>query len=497
MANDQVSQAGVVVASEPSSPTVQISQAGVVIVTRASGFIYAEGCSFGAGGESEVIPVRGDRSAWNTDDDYDERHAKDIDDGELRRHLPAPAAAGNYARDDGLKWIVQSGIPLADLLNYARGVVIRGGAADWEAYAAEANRQVLIGDGTDLISRALQNADLPDPRSFTAASELTISGGAITATQTYHKVDTEADAASDDLDTINGGAAGDLLIIRAENDARTVVVKHNTGNIWIIGEQDVSLEDTEDHLWLIYDGSTWCSVGDGGGGAVDAGDVSFTPTTNADWDGDADPGDTDDALDQLAERVDDNEIEIAALPSAPVEMIFSQVVDVEVVNTTTETTLLGAGRGSKTIPADIFDVGTTLRIRMFGYISGSGTPTINIAASAGGTELCSTGAVSIPGSVTDADWHITVDLTCRSTGATGKFVASGLFEHDEDIVVGMVNTSEITLDTTSALEIDVTNQWGTADAGNSMTNQQTTFELMKADDLAVAAPSELSATETV
>ena len=44
-----------------------------------------------------------------------------------------------------------------------------------------------------------------------------------------------------------------------------------------------------------------------GGGAVDAGEVTYTPTTATDWDSDADPGDVDGALDQLAERVDDLE----------------------------------------------------------------------------------------------------------------------------------------------------------------------------------------------
>lgn len=39
----------------------------------------------------------------------------------------------------------------------------------------------------------------------------------------------------------------------------------------------------------------------------DASVVTYTPTVNTDWDGDADPGNTDDALDQLAERVDDLE----------------------------------------------------------------------------------------------------------------------------------------------------------------------------------------------
>lgn len=43
----------------------------------------------------------------------------------------------------------------------------------------------------------------------------------------------------------------------------------------------------------------------GGPGAVDAADVTFTPADNTDWDSSADPGDVNDALDQLAARVTD------------------------------------------------------------------------------------------------------------------------------------------------------------------------------------------------
>ena len=44
----------------------------------------------------------------------------------------------------------------------------------------------------------------------------------------------------------------------------------------------------------------------GGTDEIDA-DIDFTPAVLTDWDGDADPGDLDDALDQLAERIDDTE----------------------------------------------------------------------------------------------------------------------------------------------------------------------------------------------
>ncbi len=43
-------------------------------------------------------------------------------------------------------------IPLASLADYAQGSIIRGGAVDWEAYAAETAGAVLIGDGTDIVS---------------------------------------------------------------------------------------------------------------------------------------------------------------------------------------------------------------------------------------------------------------------------------------------------------------------------------------------------------
>ena len=44
-----------------------------------------------------------------------------------------------------------------------------------------------------------------------------------------------------------------------------------------------------------------------GGGVTDAADLTYSPAVNTDWDSNADPGNADDALDQLAERVDDLE----------------------------------------------------------------------------------------------------------------------------------------------------------------------------------------------
>tara|TARA_Y100000310_G_scaffold319140_1_gene374059 strand:+ start:1167 stop:1643 length:477 start_codon:yes stop_codon:yes gene_type:complete len=93
---------------------------------------------------------------------------------------------------------------------------------------------------------------------FIAATELTIATGAVTATQTLHKIDTESDAATDDLDTISGGVEGYLLIIYPEDSARTVVAKDGTGNLSLAG--DFSMDHADDRLTLLHDGTNWVEL---------------------------------------------------------------------------------------------------------------------------------------------------------------------------------------------------------------------------------------------
>ena len=102
-----------------------------------------------------------------------------------------------------------------------------------------------VGDVTGTWQLAFQ--------SLGKGAELTIAGGIITVTNAYHDVDTEASAATDDLDTINGGIDGMRVVLRANNNGRTVVVKDATGNINCAG--DFSLNNVQDTIELIYDSS--------------------------------------------------------------------------------------------------------------------------------------------------------------------------------------------------------------------------------------------------
>jgi len=116
----------------------------------------------------------------------------------------------------------------------------------WVAYqklqAADLN--TYVNDNLDFLK---QNVLLE------ASTELTIASGAVTISQTYHDIDTEGDASSDDLDTISGATEGRILILRANHTDRTVVLKNGTGNLNIGG--DIYLDDINKRVILIGDSS--------------------------------------------------------------------------------------------------------------------------------------------------------------------------------------------------------------------------------------------------
>jgi hypothetical protein len=142
-------------------------------------------------------------------------------------------------------------------------------STDRVGIGTNAPAQLLDVDGTAIIQTLMTDG----------STELTIATGAITVTQTFHRIDTEADAASDNLDTINGGTDGQFLVIRAENGGREVVVT-TAGNITTGDGNNVSLDEVYKFLLLIYDGnrSKWNVVGGGGSGSGGSGSGTYYQT---------------------------------------------------------------------------------------------------------------------------------------------------------------------------------------------------------------------------
>jgi hypothetical protein len=89
-----------------------------------------------------------------------------------------------------------------------------------------------------------------------------IAAGAITVASTpfvmSQFVDTEAAAATDDLDTINGGQEGQVIMLATTTSARDVVFKDGTGNLLLAG--DFTATASGDLITLIKRGSNWVEV---------------------------------------------------------------------------------------------------------------------------------------------------------------------------------------------------------------------------------------------
>lgn len=186
----------------------------------------------------------------STGDDLTAANLLDIDTvpvstfmtGHLTDETPQEARLTLDAQEDVI--VDQGDIVTGDALGMAQRLPI--GTAN----------QILTSDGIDVAwSSNASVSKLITPTS----GELTIASGVITVTGSRHTVDTESDASTDDLDTINGGSEGQIINITNANTARAVVVKHATGNILIPGG-DITLEDTNKELLLAYDGSIWHAI---------------------------------------------------------------------------------------------------------------------------------------------------------------------------------------------------------------------------------------------
>ena len=157
-------------------------------------------------------------------------------------------------------------------------------------------------------------------------------------------------------------------------------------------------------------------------------------------------------------------------------VIFQQLDDKVVANTTDETSQLGTGNtgDTKTIPANTAGAGDCYFIRLSGFISNTGTPTGTLRIKLGSTNLVVSGPTTLPAGLTNAFVETVFHMTIRSTGALGTIIGQG---HTK-LIVGALGTTynrqltmtaPATIDFTADQAIDVTYQWGTASASNILT----------------------------
>lgn len=142
--------------------------------------------------------------------------------------------------------------------------------------------------------------------------------------------------------------------------------------------------------------------------------------------------------------------------------------------TTLESSLIGAGLGTLSVPVNGFSVGDSFVANLYGSISCVGTATIEIRVKSGSILLADTGIIALD-VTTNKHWNFEVSFTIRSLGTigVGSIFSAGVFSYIKNSGLNFEGANFVTLnntsfDTTILNTLDITAQWNTNNASNNI-----------------------------
>jgi hypothetical protein len=182
--------------------------------------------------------------------------------------------------------------------------------------------------------------------------------------------------------------------------------------------------------------------------------------------------------------VDGTTITGAGTPASPLQAqyipatnygLYSQTANsVPITATTSELSLIGAGVGTLSVPANTFKVGDSFRADFGGIMSSKNNDTIRIKIKSGSVILADSGVQTLP-SITNNVWQLSINFTIRAIGGTNvaSIVTLGVF-HDvktanstqEGFAFNTINNT--TFNTTILNNLDVTAQFSSNSALNNI-----------------------------
>lgn len=162
-------------------------------------------------------------------------------------------------------------------------------------------------------------------------------------------------------------------------------------------------------------------------------------------------------------------------PTGPAGGLFAQTGNsTPISGTNVETTLINGGVGTLSVPANGFQIGDSFRAIFGGVLNTANNQTLRIRVKSGSVLLLDSGAQPIT-NITNNVFSLNIDFTIRQLGAAGvaSIVSLGTFHYvktsngvTEGFAFNVINNT--TFDTTINNTLDVTVQWGSNNAGNSI-----------------------------
>ncbi len=164
---------------------------------------------------------------------------------------------------------------------------------------------------------------------------------------------------------------------------------------------------------------------------------------------------------------------------------YSQTQTVVIANTADETSMINrAGAiGSTNFPSDYFKLGKVTRYKISGFITALNNTEATLRLKLGGTAFIT--SVGIFSGVRSEDYFDIEFMTiCQKAGSDGKFIGQGrsLISGGIGLSTAAIRklglTTPLDYDTTQNYDVDITYQWTTASASNSLTVTNMFFETL-------------------
>jgi hypothetical protein len=162
-------------------------------------------------------------------------------------------------------------------------------------------------------------------------------------------------------------------------------------------------------------------------------------------------------------------------PTGPATGLFAQTGNSTIITGITESTLINGGVGTLSVPANGFQIGDSFRAIFGGVMNAVNNQTIRIRVRTGSVLLLDSGLQNLGSSVINDVWSLNIDFTIRQVGLPGvaSIVSLGSFHYTktnnasvQGFGFNVINNT--TFDTTISNTLDVTVQWGSANAGNNI-----------------------------
>jgi hypothetical protein len=163
-------------------------------------------------------------------------------------------------------------------------------------------------------------------------------------------------------------------------------------------------------------------------------------------------------------------------PTGPSGGLFAQTDNSTIISgTTLESTLINGGVGTLSVPANGFQIGDSFRAIFGGVMNAANNQTIRIRVKAGSVVFLDSGVQNLTNSIINDIWSLNINFTIRQLGGPGvaSIVSLGSFHYTkisnataQAFAFNVINNT--TFDTTINNTLDVTVEWGSNNASNSI-----------------------------